>query len=71
MYRMHEWGVTAMFELGTADSVPRRDAMGEEIWDVEVFLVCDHYSLSPNPTPKPSDKCNPIPPHHGEDLSAE
>jgi len=28
-------------------------------------------TLNPGPTPKPRNKCNPIPPHHGEDLSAE
>lgn len=33
---LHEWETTAMFELGTADSVQNR--MGEEIWGIEVFF---------------------------------
>lgn len=28
-------------------------------------------TLNPDPPPKPRNKCNPMPPHHGEDLSAE
>jgi hypothetical protein len=40
---LHEWGTTAMFELGTAGGVLANE-MGEEIWDADVFQVCDRYS---------------------------
>jgi len=32
-----------MFELGTVGGVLANE-MGEEIWDADVFQVCDHYS---------------------------
>jgi hypothetical protein len=44
---LHEWGTTAMFELGTAGDVLANE-MGEEIWDVEVFHAYDHYSQNKN-----------------------
>ena len=28
-------------------------------------------TLNPGTPPKPRNKCNPVPPHHGEDFSAE
>jgi hypothetical protein len=40
---LHEWGTTAMFELGTVGGVLANE-MGEEIWDVEVFQAYDRYS---------------------------
>ena len=43
MSYLHEWGTTAMFELGTVGGVLPNE-MGEEIWDVEVFQAYDRYS---------------------------
>lgn len=43
MSYLHEWGTTAMFELGTVGGVLANE-MGGEIWGVEVFHACDHYS---------------------------
>ena len=45
MSYLHEWGTTAMFGLGTVGSCLATE-MGEALWDVEVFQVCDHYSRS-------------------------
>jgi hypothetical protein len=43
MSYLHEWGTTAMFELGTVGGVLANE-MGEQIWDAEVFQAYDHYS---------------------------
>lgn len=43
MSYLHEWGTTAMFGLGTVGSCLATE-MGEALWDIEVFQVCDHYS---------------------------
>ena len=37
-----------MFELGTVGGVLANE-MGEEIWDADVFQVCDHYSQEKKP----------------------
>ncbi len=48
MSYLHEWGTTAMFELGTVGNVLANE-MGEEIWGVEVFHAYDHYSQEEKP----------------------
>ena len=43
MSYLHEWGTTAMFELGTVGGV-LANGMGGEIWGVEVSHAYDHHS---------------------------